>query len=235
MVLADLGRKLTTALKSLGNSAVINEEVLQKCLNEVCRALMEADVNIMLVKQLKEGVKAQIDLEDMGSGLNKRRVIQTAVYKELVRICDPGIKPWKPVKVPNSMNLSKAFPTLFKHIFRVLRLEDFLRFKIKGRPNVIMFVGLQGAGKTTTCTKLAYYYQKKVRQNFFLKNSFFKFKIRDGKSVSFVLIHFELVLLIKSNRTVPKRESLSTVVTPKRTQLLLPTMVYSKYQIMLMS
>merc|ERR1712142_436333 len=29
------------------------------------------------------------------------------------------------------------------------------------RPNVIMFVGLQGAGKTTTCTKMAYYYQKK--------------------------------------------------------------------------
>ena len=25
-----------------------------------------------------------------------------------------------------------------------------------------MFVGLQGAGKTTTCTKLAYYYKKKV-------------------------------------------------------------------------
>uniref|UniRef100_A0A915J2D4 Signal recognition particle 54 kDa protein n=1 Tax=Romanomermis culicivorax TaxID=13658 RepID=A0A915J2D4_ROMCU len=32
---------------------------------------------------------------------------------------------------------------------------------VKGRPNVIMFVGLQGSGKTTTCTKLAYYYQKK--------------------------------------------------------------------------
>jgi len=128
MVLADLGRKLTTALRSLGNSPVINEEVLQSCLNEVCRALMEADVNIMLVKQLKDGVKKQIDLDDMGSGLNKRRVIQTAVYKELVRICDPGIKPWKPQK---------------------------------GRPNVIMFVGLQGSGKTTTCTKLAYYYQKK--------------------------------------------------------------------------
>merc|ERR1719505_386488 len=35
-------------------------------------------------------------------------------------------------------------------------------FKLqKGRTNVIMFVGLQGSGKTTTCTKLAYYYQKK--------------------------------------------------------------------------
>ena len=29
----------------------------------------------------------------------------------------------------------------------------------KGKPNVIMFVGLQGAGKTTTCTKLDRYYQ----------------------------------------------------------------------------
>ena len=78
MVLADLGRKLTTALRSLGNSPVINEEVLERksifsaillkfhdyfcrkkssCLKEVCRALMEADVNIRLVKQLKDGVK----------------------------------------------------------------------------------------------------------------------------------------------------------------------------------
>ena len=32
---------------------------------------------------------------------------------------------------------------------------------VKGRPNVIMFVGLQGSGKTTTCTKLAYHYMKK--------------------------------------------------------------------------
>lgn len=29
----------------------------------------------------------------------------------------------------------------------------------KGKPNVIMFVGLQGSGKTTTCTKLARWYQ----------------------------------------------------------------------------
>merc|ERR1711981_1390099 len=89
---------------------------------------MEADVNIKLVKQLREGVKNQINLDDMGSGLNKRRVIQTAVYKELVKICDPKVEVWKPKK---------------------------------SQPNVLMFVGLQGAGKTTTCTKLAYYYKRK--------------------------------------------------------------------------
>ena len=32
---------------------------------------------------------------------------------------------------------------------------------VKGRPNVFMMVGLQGAGKTTTCTKLAAHYQRK--------------------------------------------------------------------------
>ncbi len=32
---------------------------------------------------------------------------------------------------------------------------------VKGKPNVLMFVGLQGAGKTTTVTKLAYHYKRK--------------------------------------------------------------------------
>jgi signal recognition particle subunit SRP54 len=50
------------------------------------------------------------------------------VFQELVKMLDPGIKPFQPKK---------------------------------GRPNVIMYVGLQGAGKTTTVTKHAYYYQRK--------------------------------------------------------------------------
>ena len=31
----------------------------------------------------------------------------------------------------------------------------------KNKTNVIMFVGLQGSGKTTTCAKLAAYYKRK--------------------------------------------------------------------------
>ena len=62
------------------------------------------------------------------TGLNKRRMIQQAVFQELVKLVDPGVKPHQPKK---------------------------------GRANVIMFVGLQGSGKTTTCTKMAWYYKKK--------------------------------------------------------------------------
>lgn len=85
-------------------------QVLNSMLKEVCAALLEADVNIRLVKQLRENVRAVIDFEEMAGGLNKRRMIQSAVFKELVKLVDPGVKPYQP---------------------------------IKGRPNIIMFVGLQ--------------------------------------------------------------------------------------------
>ncbi|OXU26190.1 hypothetical protein TSAR_013690 [Trichomalopsis sarcophagae] len=128
MVLADLGRKITSALRSLSHATIINEEVLNSMLKEICAALLESDVNIRLVKNLRENVRSVIDFDDMAGGLNKRRMIQSAVFKELVKLIDPGVKAYQPVK---------------------------------GRPNVIMFVGLQGSGKTTTCTKLAYHYLKK--------------------------------------------------------------------------
>jgi len=128
MVLADLGRKITSALKSLNNVTIINEEVLNDLLKEIVAALLESDVNIRLVKQLRERVRTAIDFEEMAGGLNKRRMIQTTVFKELVNLVDPGVNPYVPVK---------------------------------GRPNIVMFVGLQGSGKTTTCTKLAYYYMRK--------------------------------------------------------------------------
>ncbi|RXG56481.1 Signal recognition particle 54 kDa protein [Armadillidium vulgare] len=110
MVLADLGRKITSALKSLNSAAVINESVLNDLLKEICAALLESDVNIRLVKHLRENVRSTIDFDEMAGGLNKRRMIQTTVFRELVKLVDPGVKPHVPVK---------------------------------GKPNIIMFVGLQ--------------------------------------------------------------------------------------------
>lgn len=87
-------------------------------LKEVCTALLEADVHIKLVKKMRENVRAVIDFEEMAGGLNKRRMIQSAVFKELVKLVDPGVKPYQP---------------------------------IKGRPNVIMFVGLQVGWRLFHC------------------------------------------------------------------------------------
>ncbi|KAI8850630.1 SRP54-type protein [Chytridium lagenaria] len=120
--------ELESALHSLTKETVIDEKVLQALLKDICSALLQADVNAKLVGRLRDNIKKIVNLEDLAAGINKRKLIQKAVYDELCRLVDPGVEPFKPKK---------------------------------GKPNVIMFVGLQGAGKTTTCTKLAYYYQRK--------------------------------------------------------------------------
>lgn len=133
MVLADLGRKLNAALSSLNRASVVDEKVLDALLKDVCAALLETDVNVKLVAQLRQKVKAKVkaSLEsgsDKGKDVNRKSIVQKAIFDELVQLVDPGVEPYKPKK---------------------------------GQPNVIMAVGLQGNGKTTTCTKLAVYYQRR--------------------------------------------------------------------------
>ena len=78
MVLADLGRKITNALNSLGKATVIDEDVLNAMLKEICTALLESDVNIRLVKQLKDNVKKAIDFDEVAQG--KIKLIKTENY-----------------------------------------------------------------------------------------------------------------------------------------------------------
>jgi signal recognition particle subunit SRP54 len=80
------------------------------------------------VSRLRANVKAGVAAADKGAGLNRRRVVETAVADELAAMLDGGPRPPDPKK---------------------------------GKPMVVMFVGLQGAGKTTTCGKYAHFYNKK--------------------------------------------------------------------------
>ncbi|KAH9005268.1 signal recognition particle protein [Lactarius hatsudake] len=133
MVLSDLGRKLNAALSSLNRVSVVDEKVLDALLKEVCAALLESDVNVKLVSQLRQKVRIKVKAAFENSGekareANRKNVVQKAIFDELVNLVDPGIDPYKPKK---------------------------------GYTNVIMAVGLQGNGKTTTCTKLAVHYQKR--------------------------------------------------------------------------
>ncbi|OZJ05826.1 Signal recognition particle 54 kDa protein [Bifiguratus adelaidae] len=128
MVLADLGKRINSALSEFTRAPVIDQKVLDQLLREICAALLEADVNVRLVQQLRGNIKSIVNFDELAAGINKKRVIQKAVMDELIKLVDPGVEPYKPKK---------------------------------GKSNVIMFVGLQGSGKTTTCTKLAYHYQRK--------------------------------------------------------------------------
>ncbi|KAI0216353.1 Signal recognition particle [Massospora cicadina] len=129
MVLNELGGKISAALKSFTNQKVVDEQALEALLKEVCGALLQSDVNVRLVQELRNNIKASVKFDDQaGSALNRKRILHKAVMDELRRLVDPGVAAWQPKR---------------------------------GKPNVLMMVGLQGSGKTTSCTKLAYFYQRK--------------------------------------------------------------------------
>jgi signal recognition particle subunit SRP54 len=133
MVLADLSAKLTTAIRSLGKQAVVDDEQIDACLKEVATALLQSDVNVKQVMSLRNSVRNSLKLTDAisssGSAINKQKVVQKAVFDELVKLLSPsGGVAFRPKK---------------------------------GRSNVVMFVGLQGSGKTTSCVKYAYHFQRK--------------------------------------------------------------------------
>ncbi|WOH11826.1 hypothetical protein DCAR_0831320 [Daucus carota subsp. sativus] len=128
MVLSELHGKLTRALRQLDNETIIDEKVLNDCLNEITRALLQSDVQFSLVRDLQINIKRTVNLGQLAHGYHKRNIIRRAVEEELCKILDSG----KTSYVPK-----------------------------KGNASVVLFVGLQGSGKTTTCTKYAQFYRKK--------------------------------------------------------------------------
>ncbi|KAI3846087.1 hypothetical protein MKX03_031256 [Papaver bracteatum] len=128
MVLGELSGSMYRALQQMTKATVINEKVLSDCLNEITRALLKAEVNFDLVKNMTINIKKIVNLDKLATGHDKRKIIQHAIFDELCKML--GTR--KPSFTPE-----------------------------KGKPSVIMFVGLQGSGKTTSCTKYAHYYQKK--------------------------------------------------------------------------
>jgi signal recognition particle subunit SRP54 len=76
MVLAELGQRITHALASMSQAGPIDEAALDSCLKEIATALLQADVNVRMVANLRKNVKNRVNMEQMGQGLNKQRVIE---------------------------------------------------------------------------------------------------------------------------------------------------------------
>lgn len=144
MVLNELGRGITSALAAMANTMVIDEAVLDECLKEICKALLQSDVNVRLVANMRNNVKKRVNVDELAAGLNKRKIIEKAVFDELCAMLDGG-EDEKDAKAKEARGKDGSGSYGVK----------------KGKPAVVMFVGLQGSGKTTTCTKYAYWHKKK--------------------------------------------------------------------------
>lgn len=144
MVLADLGARLRDALSSVGSGSA---DEINGMIKDVCTALLEADVNVKLVAKLRDEIKTKIakQIKPEDQSANKRKKLQKIIFDELCALVDSHEEPPKPKKLLQRSGQSK--PGKMK--------------KVSNNSYVIMFVGLQGAGKTTSCTKLAVYYKKR--------------------------------------------------------------------------
>lgn len=139
MVLAELGGKLRSSLLKLQSSPsdALTAETLNAVLSDISRALIESDVNVKLVMTLRTNIQKKVgdlvsDPNGRSSNPNIARLVQKAVVDELTAILSPS-------------GPAATKPYVMK----------------RNKPNVILFVGLQGAGKTTSIAKFAHYYQRK--------------------------------------------------------------------------
>jgi|LauGreDrversion4_2_1035121.scaffolds.fasta_scaffold264875_1 signal recognition particle subunit SRP54 len=88
MVLADLGAKISEALKKLGNNQTIDERMVNDLITEIASALLSSDVNIQYVNTLRNSVKTTVALQNTGEmgGSNLKKIITKTVVDELTNM-----------------------------------------------------------------------------------------------------------------------------------------------------
>ena len=65
---------------------------------ETLKEWEEDDVNLRIVMELRKNIKKVVEMEMLSGGTNKRKLIQKAVFNELVSMLSPGREPFKPKK-----------------------------------------------------------------------------------------------------------------------------------------
>ncbi|PQP98226.1 signal recognition particle 54 kDa protein 2 [Prunus yedoensis var. nudiflora] len=76
MVLAQFGGSIARALQQMSNATVIDERVLNECLNEITRALLQSDAQSKLVRDMQTNIKKIVNLDDLAAGHNRGKIIQ---------------------------------------------------------------------------------------------------------------------------------------------------------------
>src|SRR6266446_8166543 len=124
-----LSKRLEGVFTSLSGKGKLTEADVNEAMREVRMALLEADVNLKVVRQFVERVKAKAIGANVLGSLSPAQQVLSIVNEELIEVLGGTDE-------KNKLELGGT------------------------PPNVIMLVGLQGSGKTTTAAKLANYLRK---------------------------------------------------------------------------
>lgn len=123
-----LKARLENIFSGLRGRGKLSEDDVGQALREIRRALLEADVNYKVVKQLMENIRTRAVGADVLESIVPAQQVTAVVYEEIAKIMGEGSK---------GIAIAPKPPTL------------------------VMMVGLQGGGKTTSSAKLA----KKLSKN----------------------------------------------------------------------
>ena len=123
-----LSEKLQGIINKTRNKE-LTQDNMQDALREIRRALLEADVNLRVVKAFISSIKDKAEGENVLQGVDPSQQLVKIVHDELVELLGKEAKP----------------------------------LDLSGHPNIIMMLGLQGSGKTTSSAKLAVKLKKEKR------------------------------------------------------------------------
>ena len=124
-----LSDRLQDIIKKTSSSDSLTEDNMQEALREIRRALLEADVNLRVVKAFVSSIKDKAEGEEILKGVNPSQQLVKIVHDELIKLLGKELSP----------------------------------LNFDGHPNIIMMLGLQGSGKTTSSAKLAVKLKKEGR------------------------------------------------------------------------
>lgn len=117
----NLSDKLQEIIRKTSGNKELTQDNMQEALREIRRALLEADVNLRVVKAFISNIKDRAEGEEVLKGVDPAQQLVKIVHDELIALLGKETSP---------LNLT-------------------------GHPSVIMMLGLQGSGKTTSSAKLA--------------------------------------------------------------------------------
>jgi fused signal recognition particle receptor len=122
-----LRNAFSSAVKSLGEKE-LKEKDIDKVLFELEIALLEADVATEVIDSIKSDLKKQL----IGITVQKDQVAAFV-----------------------SQNLRQSISTMFDNTSQINIVSEISKKKEKNEPYIILFVGINGTGKTTTIAKVA--------------------------------------------------------------------------------
>lgn len=128
-----LAEKISGVLEALSKKGSISDSEIEKAVNSIQETLINADVPYKIVKDISQDLRANLKLVNKKSSVNFQERLQALLFNKLVFLM-------------GGEEQSKT-------------LESF-EFK---SPSIILMVGLQGAGKTTTISKLATFFKNQKK------------------------------------------------------------------------